>query len=143
MYIGILSSKTVFSEIFPFWISVMGVSDTPHGRLSFAAHRWMPQIGWFFMSLFLAILEMSWTGHFWQFFWKFQKILRRQFFPKSIQRGTLLYKNLKNQKKAFFCCKSYFFYLNINSTCSQLSFEVSNMSVAQKFSIISFLSNFD
>ena len=33
--------------------------------------------------------------------------------------------------------KSYFFWLNLNSTCSKLSFEVHNVSVAQK------LKNFD
>ena len=121
----------------------MGGCDTPPpGGLSFAAHRWVPQTGWFFMSLFLAILELSWTGHFWIFFWKFQKFLRRQIFPKSIQRGDPSIQKSKKSKKAFFCCKSYFFYLNMNSTCSQLSFEVSNMSVAQNFSIFTFFVKF-
>ena len=115
---------------------------TPLGGLSFAAHRWVPQTGWFFMSLFLAILELSWTGHFWIFFWKFQKFSRRQIFPKSIQRGDPSIQKSKKSKKAFFCCKSYFFYLNMNSTCSQLSFEVSNMSVAQNFLFFTFFAKF-
>ena len=33
----------------------------------------MPRMGWFFMTLFLSILERSWVGHFWDFFLKFPK----------------------------------------------------------------------
>ena len=76
---------------------------------------------------------------FMSFFWKFQKFSRWKFFLKLIQRGGPFYKKIKRIKKALFLCKSYFFYLNINSTCLQLSFEVSNMSAAQNFSIFSFL----
>ena len=75
---------------------------------------------------------------FLNFFLKISKIFASTHFSKIDPKGTLLYKNLKNQKKAFFCCKSYFFYLTMNSTRSQLSFEVSNMSVAQNFSIFTF-----
>ena len=35
--------------------------------------------------------------------------------------------------------KSYFFKLNLNSTCSKLSFEVHNVSVAQKLKFFDFL----
>ena len=35
--------------------------------------------------------------------------------------------------------KSYFFWLNLNSTCSKLSFEVHNVSVAQKLKNFDFL----
>ena len=88
----------------------MGGCDTPPlGGLSFAAHRWVPQTGWFFMSLFLAILELSWTGHFWNFFWKFQKFSRRQIFPKSIQRGDPSIQKSKKSKKAFFLLQIIFF----------------------------------
>ena len=44
-------------------------------------------MGWFFITLFLSILERFWVGNFWISFWNFQKILRRQFFPHAIQRG--------------------------------------------------------
>ena len=39
--------------------------------------------------------------------------------------------SLKCEKYPFFSGKSYFFYLNLNFTCSQLSFEVYNVFVAQ------------
>ena len=88
----------------------MGGCDTPPlGGLSFAAHRWVPQTGWFFMSLFLAILELSWTGHFWNFFWKFQKFSRRQIFPKSIQRGDPSIQKFKKSKKGIFLLQIIFF----------------------------------
>ena len=38
--------------------------------------------------------------------------------------------------------KSYFFKLNLNSTCSKLSFEVHNVSVAQKLKFFDFLPQF-
>ena len=99
--------KLLFSLLTLFY---MGGCDTPPlGGLSFAAHRWVPQTGWFFMSLFLAILELSWTGHFWIFFWKFQKFSRRQIFPKSIQRGDPSIQKSKKSKKAFFLLQIIFF----------------------------------
>ena len=39
-------------------------------------------------------------------------------------------KILKSEKYPFFPRKSYFFYLNLNFACSQLSFEVYNVFVA-------------
>ena len=74
----------------------------PPGRLSLSNRRWMLQMGWFFMTLFLPILERSWRGHVWKLFWKFQKFLRRQFFQNSIQRGTILCKIQKVEKFKFF-----------------------------------------
>ena len=51
-----------------------GEESSPPGRLSLSNRRWMPQMGWFFMTLFLSISERSWLGHFWDFFLKkFQK----------------------------------------------------------------------
>ena len=41
----------------------------------------------------------------------------------------------KMEKNPIFPDKSYFFFLNLNSTCSQLSFEVHNVSVAQNLKI--------
>ena len=65
---------------------------------------------------------------------EFQKFSRRQIFPNSIQRGDPSTQKSKNQ--------SYFLYLNMNSTCSQLLFEVSKLSVAQNFSIFTFFVKF-
>ena len=45
----------------------------------------------------------------------------------------------KMEKNPIFPDKSYFFFLNLNSTCSQLSFEVHNVSVAQNLKISNFL----
>ena len=42
----------------------------------------------------------------------------------------------KSKISNFFFFSNLFLYLNINCTCSQLSFEVHNMLVAQKFSIL-------
>ena len=59
-----------------------------------------------------------------------------QILEKFCLEGTwspkILTQNLENSKKIqFFYNKSYFFQLNMNSTCSQLSFEVYKVSVAQ------------
>ena len=69
---------------------------------------------------------------FLKFFQKFQNFSRKWIFSKFS-------KNQKFQKKIFFLWKSYFLYLNMNCACSQLSFEVHNMSVAEFFSILTFL----
>ena len=70
-------------------------------------------------------------------------VLDRSFFSKIDPKGGPFYTKIKEIKKGiFFYCKSYFFYLNINSTCSQLSFEVSNMSVAQNFLFFTFFAKF-
>ena len=109
----------------------MGGVIHPPGCLSLVAHWWMPQIGWFFMRLFLAILAISWTGHFCQFFENCKNFRVDIFFQnRSINRS--FYTKIK--KRHFFLMQIIFFlYLNMNHTYSRLSFEVSNMSVAQNF----------
>ena len=47
----------------------------------------MPQMDWFFMNLFLSLLERSWVGHFWDFILKFPKNFTSTIFPHTIQRG--------------------------------------------------------
>ena len=84
---------------------------TPPGGLSFAAHWWVPQIGWFFMSLFLAILELSWTGHFWNFFENFKNFCVDKFFQNRSKGGTILYKSQKVEKGNFFLFQIQFFLL--------------------------------
>ena len=109
-----------------------GEESSPPGRLSLSNRRWMPQMGWFFMTLFLPILERSWRGHFWKLFWKFQKFWRRQFFQNSIQRGDHSMQKSKSRKSLIlFCSKSPFFYLNMNYKCSKISIELSDMSYNQ------------
>ena len=66
------------------------------------------------------------------FFWKYRRS------PKISKGGTLLCKNLKIRKKFFFLQKSYFFYLKMNYTWTELSFEVYNSLVAQNFTFSSF-----
>ena len=80
---------------------------------------------------------------FLNFFLKISKIFASTNFSKIDPKGGPFYTKIEKIKKGiFFCCKSYFFYLNMNSTCSQLSFEVSNMYVAQNFSIFTFFVKF-
>ena len=50
-----------------------GDQNDPPDWLSYSNPRGMPWMGWFFMTLFLAILESSWVVHFWDFFLKFPK----------------------------------------------------------------------
>ena len=69
-------------------------------------------------------LATLFLGFFFQFFQKFV--------VEDIWSTKILSRNLKKSKKIqFFSMKSYFLLLNLNSTCSQLSFEVYNVSVAQ------------
>ena len=48
-------------------------------------------------------------------------------------------KNQKIEKEIDFFKKSIFLHLNLNSTCSKLSFEVHNIGFAQNFQIFNFL----
>ena len=66
------------------------------------------------------------------FCWKYQRS------PKISKGGTLLCKNWRFQRNFFFLEKSYFFYLKMNYTWTELSFEVHNSLVAQNFTFSSF-----
>ena len=68
---------------------------------------------------------------FFQIFEKF--CLEDTWSPKILTRNSQ-----KSKKNPIFPQKSYFFFLNLNSTCSQLSFEVHNVSVAQNLKIRNF-----
>ena len=63
--------------------------------------------------------------------WKFEK-LKKTILPFWHQRK-------KERKKIFFSKKSCYFYLNLNSTCSQLTFEVYYNCFSQIFQIFNFL----
>ena len=58
----------------------MGGQIDPHCQLLYVNCCWMPQMGWFLVTLFLAILENSWGGHFWNLSqkWIFSKFLKNQ-----------------------------------------------------------------
>ena len=77
-------------------------------------------------------LATLFLGFFFQFFQKFV--------VEDIWSTKISSRNLKKSKKIqFFSMKSYFLLLNLNSTCSQLSFEVYNVSVAQNLKFQLFL----
>ena len=66
--------------------------------------------------------------------WNFEKLKKIKFIvstPKCLE---------KNKKKYFFPQKSYCFYLNLNFTCSQLSFEVYNTCFDENFQFFIFSS---
>ena len=51
----------------------------------------MPQIGWFFMILFLLTFERSLVGHFWDFFLKISKNFTLTIFFIQNQKGEPFY----------------------------------------------------
>ena len=68
-----------------------GVKSTPPGWLLYANPRGMPRMDWFFMTLFLSILERSWVGHFWDFFLKFPKNFTSTIFSTYNPKGGPFY----------------------------------------------------
>ena len=88
-----------------------------------------------FMTLFLSRFARSYESHFLNFFLKFLKNWYSKIF--GVLERVAKIENLK--KIAVFGIKLYFFLLNVNCTCSQLFFEVYNISVAKKFEISIFL----
>ena len=66
---------------------------------------------------------------------KFEKKYVQTFLPASKMTRKLK----KSEKKFFFARNCTFFYLNLNCTCSQLSFEVYNIYIAQNFKFRLFL----
>ena len=73
---------------------------------------------------------------FLEFFLKISKILAWTIFSDFDPKGGPFYARIKKSKKSnFFCSKSHLFSLNMNYTCSKLSFEVSVMPCDQVSSI--------
>ena len=68
-----------------------GGQKDPPGWLFYDNPWGMPQMGWFFMTLFLSILERSLVGHFWNFFLKFLKNFTSTFFFTYIPKVGLFY----------------------------------------------------
>ena len=68
-----------------------GVKSTPPGWLLYANPWGMPRMDWFFMTLFLSILERSWVGHFWDFFLKFPKNFTSTIFSIYNPKGGPFY----------------------------------------------------
>ena len=67
-----------------------GSNWSPDG-LSYTNPCGMPWMGWFFMTLFLSILERSWVGHFWDFFLKFPKNFSFTIFSTYNPKGGPFY----------------------------------------------------
>ena len=72
-----------------------GVKSTPPGWLLYANPRGMPRMDWFFMTLFLSILERSWVGHFWDFFLKFPKNFTSTIFSIYNPKGGPFYASVR------------------------------------------------
>ena len=73
-----------------------GQEDPPlPGWLSYANPRGMPRMGWFFMTLFLSILERSWVGHFWNFFLKNPKNFTSTIFSTYNPKGGPFYASVR------------------------------------------------
>ena len=74
---------------------------------------------------------------FLEFFLKISKILAWTIFSDFDPKGGPFYARIKKSKKSiFFCSKSQLMSLNMNYTCSKLSFEVSDMPCNQVSSIL-------
>ena len=96
---------------------------------SFIIHFQVEKVGFFKRNcLFSKFLIFAQKGPP----FKYQRSL------KISKGGTLLCKNKKFQKNIFFLQKSYFFYLKMNYTWTELSFKVYNSFVAQNFTFSSF-----
>ena len=67
------------------------VKSTPLGWLLYANPRGTPQMNWFFMTLFLSILERTWVGHFWDFFLKNPKNFTSTIFSIYNPKGRPFY----------------------------------------------------
>ena len=89
------------------------------------------------MTLFLPTSYGSHWSHL-KKIWKFWIIKKKKFLLWH-QRAPFWNFFLKNWKNCFFFKKSNFFKLNLNSTCSKLSFKVHNIEFVQNFEIFIFL----
>ena len=93
--------------------------------------KW-PHISWLcFIQHSLGPIEAIFKKFFWKF-WKIEKKRNLRFDTK----GSPL---RKIGKILIFSKKSILLHLNLNSTCSKLSFEVHNIGIAQNFQIFNFL----
>ena len=90
-----------------------GVKSTPPGGLSYANPRGMPRMNWFFMTLFLSILERSWVGHFCDFFLKIPKNFTSKIFSIHNPKGGPFSAGFEPPSPAFFL--SFFWVKNGNN----------------------------
>ena len=93
--------------------------------------RWVKWADFSWLCSFQQSTGPSKAIFFFQIFEKF--CLEDTWSPKILTRNSQ-----KSKKNPFFPDKYYFFFLNLNSTSSQLSFEVQNVSVAQNLKIQNF-----
>ena len=87
------------------------------------------------MTLIPSTFARSQWSHFLNFYKKIWKKVRRNIFA-GFENDAKIEKIGKN---IFFARNCTFFYLNLNCTCSQLSFEVYNIYIAQNFKFQLFL----
>ena len=72
-----------------------GIKSIPPNWLLYTNPHWMPWMDWFFMTLFLSILERSWVGHFWDFFLKFPKNFTSTIFSIYNPKGGPFYASVR------------------------------------------------
>ena len=115
-----------------------GGQKDPPGWLSLVISRWMLEMSSNFMTLFLSIFATSHWSHFSKK--NFENLKNGIFFfNRSDFKGSPLWNFFfKIIFFHFFSNKSYFFNLNLHFTCSELSFEVYNMSFGENFQIFIF-----
>ena len=115
-----------------------GVKKTPPGWLSLVISRWMLEMSSNFMTLFLSIFATSHWSHFSKKI--FENLKNGIFFSTVPTSKGPPFENFffKINFFHFFSNKSYFFNLNLHFTCSELSFEVYNMSFGENFQIFIF-----
>ena len=87
-----LSRGLKFFDFCALTLFYMGrIKMIPPDWLSYSNPHGMPWMGWFFMTLFLAILESSWVVHFWDFFLKFPKNFTSTIFSTYNPKGGPFY----------------------------------------------------
>ena len=79
-----------------------GGQKDPPDWLLYANPQGMPQMGWFFMTLFLSILERSWVGHFWDFFLKNPKNFTSTIFSTYNPKGGPFYASVRTPSPSIF-----------------------------------------
>ena len=90
-----------------------GIESTRTHRWSSLTSRMMLQMSSYFLTLFLSIFYTSHWGHFLRkIFWNFEKSEKTKF-----NALTAKVKKLKKSKNRYSFLISYFFNLNLNSTC--------------------------
>ena len=89
-----------------------------HWGISCVTSQWTLWLSSYFMTLFLSTFVTSHWGHFSKKNFENLKNWKNVFRPFQHQRVPPLKKKFWKLFSSNFCSKSYFFYLNLNFTCS-------------------------